>query len=140
MLLWRRGRLGCGRLLLMVGVMGVVSPLLSIPDRAAAQTAPAAGNGSFADTMEAVGLKAKVAPPPDFVVKSRPDPSKLNYLPVGTTHPERPIKVMTPAEIAATTADLDSTRMNQQRRAGLKPPPVPLKTQKVKAPTKKTVP
>jgi hypothetical protein len=86
--------------------------------------------------LRSLGLKAKTAPVPDFVTKSRPDVNKLNYMPVGSKHPERPVKVMTPAEIAATTADLDASRVAQQRKAGVKPVPVPDKPKKAdKKPT-----
>ena len=77
--------------------------------------------------METMGLKPRPVPAPDFVRRSRPDEGRMNYIPVGTLHPERAVKVMTPAEVAATTDMLDQARMNQQRRAGLKPAPVPMK-------------
>jgi hypothetical protein len=99
----------------------------------AATAAAPAPDGPFDDMMRALNLKAKIAPAPDFVVKSRRPPGKVDYLPVGTKHPDRPVKVLTPAEVAATETDLDAARVAQQRRAGIKPAPVPEKTKKAAA-------
>ena len=113
--------------------LGVVLALLATPLRA--QTA-APGESAYETVLEKLDLKAKVAPAPDFVVKSRPAAGSTRFIPVGTPHPDRPVKVMTPAEVAATTAELDVFRMGQQRRAGVKPLPVPLKTPKTGAKAK----
>lgn len=107
--------------------LGLALALLATP--LAAQTAPQ-GESPYDTLLEKLDLKAKIAPAPDFVVKSRPAPGTTRFIPVGTPHPDRPVKVMTPAEVAATTADLDASRMGQQRRAGVKPLPVPLKLPK----------
>lgn len=99
---------------------------------AAAQVDPvsaqsADGGSAFGGLMESLGLKSTTAPAPEFVRKSRPGEGSLDYMPVGAPHPANPIKVMTPAEVAAATDALDGARMTQQRRAGVKPIPVPLK-------------
>lgn len=99
----------------------------SVPD------APADG-GSFDGILRALDLKAKPAQRPDFVERSRPADGAINYMPVGTDHPAGEVKTLTPAEVAATTADLDQARMAQQRRAGVKPLPVPLKVKPVGKP------
>jgi hypothetical protein len=115
--------------------IGAIIVMLSLPivpsirpadAQAPASTAPSPP--TFDNLLRELDLKAKQAPAPDFVVKSRPAAGSTHYIPVGTPHPERTLKVMTPAEVAATTANLDSARTAQQRRAGLKPVPVPLKT------------
>jgi hypothetical protein len=115
---------------LRVVALGLLSAFMLPCGFALAQTPPGTADNSFDTMLRAAGLKAKTAPMPDFVTKSRPDTGKLNYIPVGGKHPERPVKVMTPAEIAATTAELDATRVAQQRRAGVKPVPVPDKPTK----------
>jgi hypothetical protein len=84
---------------------------------------------SFDGILRALDLKPKVAPAPDFVRSSRPADGG-SFIPIGRSHPERTDKVMTPAEIQATTAALDSARVAQQSRAGVKPPAVPLKNAK----------
>ena len=83
--------------------------------------------GSFDGILRALDLKPTMAPTPGFVRASRPATGSGDYIPVGRLHPERTDKVMTPAEVAATTASLDGTRVAQQRRAGVKPVAVPLK-------------
>lgn len=107
--------------------LGLALTLLATPLRAQT-TAP--GESAYDILLEKLDLKAKVAPAPDFVVRSRPAAGSTRFIPVGTQHPARPVKVMTPAEVAATTAELDASRMGQQRRAGIKPLPVPLKSPK----------
>ena len=95
--------------------------------------------GSFDGLLRAMDLKAAVAPAPDFVQRTRPADDKLQFMPVGTPHADHPIKTLSPAEVAATTADLDAVRMTQQRRAGLKPIPVPDKKAAPNSPKPKTV-
>ena len=111
-------------------IVAIALALVATPLRA--QTA-APGESAYDTLLEKLDLKAKLAPAPDFVVKSRPAVGSTRFIPVGTPHPDRPVKVMTPAEVAATTADLDAARMGQQRRAGVKPLPVPLKPPKAAA-------
>ena len=103
------------------------------PGGAWAQTAPSATDGA----LEALHLKARLAPAPDFVVKSRRPAAETDYIPVGRAHNEPPLKTLSPAEVAATEADLDAAREAQRRRAGLKPSPVPLKPPKASAATKR---
>ena len=101
---------------------------------ASAQAGPPAENaaegGSLDSVLRALNLKAETTHAPDFVRQSRRPEKDLHFLPVGTPHPERSDKVMTPAEIAAMTSSLDATRMADQKRAGLKPVPVPEKPKK----------
>ena len=122
-----------------IGALTVMfSLMLALSMRPAGAQAPASTAPSpptFDNLLQELDLKAKEAPTPDFVVKSRPPAGTTHFIPVGTPHPERSLKVMSPAEVAATTADLDSARTAQQRRAGLKPVPVPLKTSKATAKT-----
>ena len=84
-------------------------------------------NGSFDDLLRGLDLKAKPTASPDFVIKTRPPEDQLHYIPVGSKHGDSPVKTMTPAEVAATTDQLDAARMAQQRRAGVKPAAIPLK-------------
>ena len=99
---------------------------------AGAQASGGAGaspGGSLDGILRALDLKAKpAAADPDFVRDSRP--ATTGYLPVGRAHPDRPVKVMTPEELAAQTESLDKARVAQQRGAGVTPPPVPLKPAK----------
>ena len=72
--------------------------------------------------LKAFDLKTDVAPAPDFVQASRPK-SESEFLPVGAPHPERSVKVKTPAELKAAEAQLDAARIHQDKLAGRKPPP-----------------
>lgn len=76
----------------------------------------------------ALNLKTDVGSSPDFIETSRPK-AQPDFLPVGTKHPVRTIKVKTPAEIKASEAELDGARMRQDALSGRKPPdgkgPVP---------------
>ncbi len=117
-------RIGCnsrpalGRIALAVLVAMACAP-------AAAQEAA----GPMDGLLERLQIKAPPTPRSDFVTASRPrqDPG---FIPVGRTHPPRATKVMSPAEVAAAEAELDTARERQQRRAGRTPPAVPLKTPK----------
>ncbi len=107
---------------------------------AAAQTSGggADASGSFDGLLRAFDLKAKPVEAPDFVRQSRP--ATTDFIPVGRQHPDRPVKVMTPEEVEATTRDLDRARVAQQQRAGVKSPPVPLKPSRaLSAPPKSRV-
>lgn len=100
---------------------------------AMAAASPAAlaqdASGPMDSLLERLQIKAPPGPDSAFVTASRPkqDPG---FIPVGRTHPARATRVMSPAEVAATEADLDGARERQQRRAGRTPPAVPLKTPK----------
>lgn len=112
----------------------IVIAVTTLPFTASAQQAP---DGSLEGLLETVHLKAKLAPAAGFVTTSRPAKGG-DFIPVGTPHPDRAVKVMSPAEVLAAEADLDASRERQQRRAGRRPPSVPLKPTKGAA--KGTVP
>lgn len=95
-------------------------------------------SGPIDGLMEDLHLKAHVAPAPDFVTRSRPS-APADFIPVGTPHPARSTRVMTPAEVTAAEADLDTAREQQQRRAGRRPAAVPLKKPAGAAAGKNTV-
>lgn len=69
----------------------------------------------------ALNLKTDVGSSPDFIETSRPK-APPDFLPVGTKHTVRTIKVKTPAEIKASEAELDGARMRQDALSGRKPP------------------
>ncbi len=114
--------------------VAMVAPAASVVAQSAPVPDAPVGAGSFDGILRALDLKAKPAPRPDFVERSRPDDDGINYMPVGAEHPARTTKTLTPAEVAAATADLDRARMAQQRRAGVKPVPVPLKAHPARKP------
>lgn len=68
-----------------------------------------------------LNLKTDVGSSPAFVETSRPK-VKPDFLPVGTKHPVRTIKVKSPAEIKAEEAELDGARIRQDALSGRKPP------------------
>ncbi len=108
--------------------MAVLLLGIALATPAGAQTASSEATqseGSFDGLLRALNLKATMTPPADFVQRTRPSDDKLEFMPVGVQHPVRPVKTMTPAEVAATTNELDAARMAQQRRVGLKPVAVP---------------
>ncbi len=111
------------------GLASVGRGVLVAAALAGAARAQSPGNGStFDGIMEQFGLKSRPTSAPDFVETSRPDPGSLRYIPVGPPRSDAPAaKVMTPAEVAATTAALDQARVRQQRGAGLHPASVPPK-------------
>lgn len=57
------------------------------------------------------------APAKDFVVKSRPAPDKLDYLPVHARPATRPGAIYTPAQAKAKEAELDQLRFAHDRLA-----------------------
>lgn len=69
---------------------------------------------------DAAGFSTKVEPPKDFVTATRPATS--DYLAVGVTPPARKQTVLTPAEVAKATEQLDATRAAHDKLAGRKPP------------------
>ena len=84
--------------------------------------APASAEDAPVDTvLKALDLKTDVGPTADFVQSTRPK-TEPDYLPVGTRHPERSIKVKTPAELKAMEASLDAARSRQDVIAGRNPP------------------
>jgi hypothetical protein len=62
---------------------------------------------------------------PDFVVKSRPPPDSLHYIPVGGARPEPAAPVLSVDQIKAEESELDSLRERHDRLARRKSEPVP---------------
>ena len=84
--------------------------------------APVSAEDAPVDTvLKALDLKTDAGPPADFVKESRPK-TEGDFVPVGTRHPDRTIKVKTPAELKSMEADLDAARSRQDKIAGRKPP------------------
>jgi hypothetical protein len=83
------------------------------------------------DTFVAVGAGPKTAPMPDFVQKSR-TATPLDYVPVGTTAPERPSVAKTADQVKAAEAEMDATRSHNEAagrvatQVGATPPPAPV--------------
>lgn len=72
------------------------------------------------DTVMQTRLWADRPEPKDFVKERRPDESKLKYQPVTGTDPERP-KLRTPAELKDLESELESARLQADKRGGIKP-------------------
>ncbi|MDB5651585.1 MAG: hypothetical protein JWL62_3105 [Hyphomicrobiales bacterium] len=70
-------------------------------------------------------LKLRTVPPPapDFVVRTRPPETSLNYIPTGAPRPMPAGKPLTPDEIRAKEAELDGLRSRQDRIAGRRSAP-----------------
>lgn len=88
---------------------------------------------------KALNLKTDVGPVPAFVETSRPK-AEADFLPVGTRHPVRTVKVKSPSEIKASEAELDGARMRQDALAGRKPPDDPSTMASPSAKTKSRLP
>jgi hypothetical protein len=84
---------------------------LAAPTRA--QEAPATGGQAIGGIVDALGLRAKPAPAPDFVRNSRRE--GLNYVPFSPPAPQSRKK--TPAEMQALGAELDKAVAESRRRA-----------------------
>ena len=79
---------------------------------------------SVKGALEKLDLKAKPAePPPEFVARTRPSPSRLHFMPTAVPHAVSPVPVKTPAEIQAAKDALDAA---QARQLNPTPPPVDL--------------
>src|SRR5271170_5373306 len=75
----------------------------------------------FRSLAKQTGAATDVSPPPDFVVKSRPAEAPVP-IPVFQTPDEPPSKVMTPAQLKAMDAELDSAgKKHDVLRAGFAP-------------------
>ncbi len=74
------------------------------------------------DTIMQTRIWADVPEAKDFVKEHRPDREKLKYQPVTGTDPERP-KPRTPAELKDLESELETARVNTDKRAGIKPSP-----------------
>ena len=97
-------------------------------------TLPArAGDGLWDAMLETLNIKA--APPPrapDFIERSRPDPSGLGYIPPAVPHKVSPLPVKSAAQIKAKQDALDAARTRQLDPGA----PVPLQIAKAKRPTR----
>jgi hypothetical protein len=106
-----------------IAILSMVSgQVWAADDHASAQS-----EGLFDSLMEKLDLRTKVGPMPDFVEKSRPDPSTLHFIPTGQPHPKRSVPVKSASEIEAAKSALDAARDAQ-----LNPPP-PVQLVKPKA-------
>lgn len=93
---------------------------------AAAQDDAASGpDDPLTNVLKGVKLKADVGAMPDFVVKSRPPPDSLHYVPVGGARPEPAMPAMSVDEIKAEEAKLDALRLQHDRVGRRKSAPVP---------------
>ena len=83
------------------------------------------------DVATSLGAGPQVAPTPDFVARSRP--ATLDYMPIGTSVPDRPTPARTADEIKAAEAELDALRTRNEAagaaaaEAGKTPPPEPVR-------------
>jgi len=83
------------------------------------------------DAMVATGVGAQTQQAPEFVARSRPE--RLDYIPVGTSAPPRPVPAKTADQVKAVEGELDQIRARNEaqaeaaRRAGATPPPAPVK-------------
>jgi hypothetical protein len=73
--------------------------------------------------LEQLKLKTDVGQMPDFVVKSRPPPDSLHYIPVGSPPPEPAAPVLSVDEIKAEESELDGLRDRHDRLAHRKSEP-----------------
>ena len=74
--------------------------------------------------MQRLDVKAKPSePPPEFVTRTRPNPSRLHYMPTAVPHAVSAVPVKTPAQIQAAEEALDAA---QARQLNPKPAPVDL--------------
>ena len=83
-----------------------------------------AADGLWDSLLETMNVKpAPAAPGPDFVERSRPDPSGLGYLPTAQPHKVSPVAVKTPDQIQAEkdALDLAEKRQLDPRAAGPAP-------------------
>jgi hypothetical protein len=66
--------------------------------------------GTVSKVLQGLKVKTEVGQMPDFVVKSRPPPDSLHYIPVGGPRPEPAAPQMTVDEIKAEEAELDALK------------------------------
>ena len=79
-----------------------------------AAAAPARAEGLWDALLEKMNVKAApAAPGPDFVERTRPDPTGLSYVPTATPHKVSPLPVKTPAQIQAQKDALDAAKVRQ---------------------------
>jgi hypothetical protein len=60
------------------------------------------------DVVAGVGAGPNFAKTPDFVVRTRP--AQVDYVPIGTSAPQRSEKARTAAEVQAAQAEMDAAR------------------------------
>ena len=83
---------------------------------------PSRTPGFFDRVLETLDVKAKPADPsPDFVTKTRPDPSRLDYIQRPVPHKVSPIPTKSAAEVERLKGALDAARAKQLTSV---PPPV----------------
>jgi hypothetical protein len=97
----------------------VVAITLACAIPAAAQDG---GSHPLDSILEFMNLKTDPGPMPDFVQQSRHDLSQDGYIPAGAKPASRELKMKTPAEVKALTAELDAARAAQV--AGKRPKPL----------------
>ncbi len=92
------------------------------PTAASAQAPPAQppSTSVFDDVAKTLKLEATPRDPADFVRASR-KPGELDYVPVGGARPEPAQPLMTPDQIRAREAELESLRARQDALARRKP-------------------
>jgi hypothetical protein len=79
-------------------------------------------NNPISAILQGPKLWTETQDPEDWVKATRPkEPS--DYMPVGVTPPQHPLRVKTPAELAATKAALEAARAAMEKRLGRRPVP-----------------
>src|SRR5918998_1049962 len=86
----------------------VLQPILAVTMIALGLAGCSADTNPVRDVFVATGVGAKPKPAPEFVVNSRSE--TVDYIPVGTSAPTRPIRGKTAAETKAAEAELDAAR------------------------------
>jgi hypothetical protein len=110
-----------------------LQPILAVTVIALGLAGCSADTNPVRDVFVATGVGAKPKPAPEFVVNSRSE--TVDYIPVGTSAPTRPIRGKTAAETKAAEAELDAARAAVEAKAvearqvgatpALAPAPVP---------------
>jgi len=101
--------------------------LLLLAGSSALRSAHAADEGGdspglWDSLLRKLDVKAAPAEPaPDFVERTRPDPSKLDYMQPALPHKVSPLAVKSPAQIQAAKSALDAAK-NRQLNPAPKPP------------------
>jgi hypothetical protein len=85
--------------------------------------------GVLAGPAELLHQKAVVPPVAPFVSATRPDPSQLNYVPLGHAPAQPPAKLMSPDQVKAMEMELDQLRLKGDKISGR--PSAPLATKSV---------
>jgi hypothetical protein len=90
----------------------------ALPLNARAQVGEAIGR-----ILDDTNIRRAPPPPPDFVVKTRPDPDALHYTPLQTPEPTDRTPKKTPAELEAIGAELSrAAAANKEKAARIKTP------------------